>query len=375
VPSLARGGAERTVSRLTREWARSGHDVTVAVFNAANRVYPHGGHLLDLGAPARRGSFAARLLSASGNFVLRLLRLRKILRDNQFDLVFGFMESANIPLTLAALVAGKRASLTLSVRGNPDRMPWIHKCAAFCLYGLASRVVSVSMGAANRLVEIVPDIGGRIVTIYSPVGPEAFATSVSDPRENADENAGRYFFAAGRLVPGKGFDRMIRIFAAARFSGFGPGVALRVAGEGPERARLEGLIRALGLEGRVSLLGALEDPFAEMRRATAFLMASEHEGFPVVLIEAMACGCPVVAVDCDFGPREAIRDGIEGFLVRPGDAAAFARRLELLAADPDRREAMACAARLRAADFDPERAAAHWLLPIERLLPVERFAP
>jgi glycosyltransferase involved in cell wall biosynthesis len=148
---------------------------------------------------------------------------------------------------------------------------------------------------------------------------------------------------------------------------------LRVAGEGPERARLEGLIRALGLEGRVSLLGALEDPFAEMRRATAFLMASEHEGFPVVLIEAMACGCPVVAFDCDFGPREAIRDGIEGFLVRPGDAAAFARRLELLAADPDRREAMARAARIRAADFDPERAAAHWLLPIERLLPVERL--
>jgi glycosyltransferase involved in cell wall biosynthesis len=353
VPSLARGGAERTVSRLTREWERQGHVVTVALFNAASPVYPHGGDRIDLGAPAARGTAWSRMFTAPRAFILRVLRLRRLLREGDYDHVIGFMESANIPLALASLAAGRRAAVTLSVRGNPDRMQWFHKAAVFCLYGLAARVVAVSRGVAQRVDALAPGVSARLVVIHSPV-------DAGDPDEASPGMVpppARRFFAAGRLVPGKAFDRMIRVFASADC----PGSVLRIAGEGPERGRLEGLIRERGLADRVTLLGALENPLEEMRRATAFLMTSAHEGFPVVLIEAMACGCPVVAFDCDFGPREAFRDGIEGFLVPPGDDARFARRLEALFGNSDLRDAMARAALRRAGDFDPGRLAARWL--------------
>ncbi len=349
VPSLARGGAERTVSRLTLEWERGGHDVSVAVFNAVNQAYRHGGRLLDLGAPARPRGFA-RLFSAPRNLIVRALKLRRLLRTNHFDHVFAFMESANIPVLIASLGLPARERLVVSVRGNPGRMPWFHKAAAFCLYGIASRVVTVSKGAESRLAGMVPGLGGRVETIHSPVDPVDVVEKSTEPEGG--------FFAAGRLVRGKGFDRMLRIFAGADL----PGVMLRIAGEGPEFARLESSIRALGLEDRVKLLGALDDPLPEMRRALAFLMTSEHEGFPVALIEAMACGCPVVAFDCDFGPREAFRDGVEGFLVPPADDAGFARSMERIARDMALRAAMARAASLRAADFDAGSIAARWLL-------------
>ncbi len=113
-----------------------------------------------------------------------------------------------------------------------------------------------------------------------------------------------FIVAAGRLVHQKGFDVLIRAFAASVAE---RQISLVIVGEGPERAALEELARRHGVERLVHLPGFVENPWSYFARAAAFVCSSRWEGFGNVIIEAMACGTPVVTTDCDFGPREIVR--------------------------------------------------------------------
>jgi GalNAc-alpha-(1->4)-GalNAc-alpha-(1->3)-diNAcBac-PP-undecaprenol alpha-1,4-N-acetyl-D-galactosaminyltransferase len=348
VPSLRRGGAERVAAALTRAWSRE-HEVTLAVFNAAERAYVPGGTFVDLRAPAARG------LRSAGRFLLRVRRLRALLRALRPDLVIGFMETANIPLLIAALTTGDQRRLTLSLRGNPEKMALIHRFFAFLFYRFAARRALPSQGAASAAAKTLGLRGGDVKVIRSPLDLEEIAARAAEPPPGPPVD--RYFFAAGRLVPGKDFARLLRIFAAAETGG----ARLVLAGGGPEREALEALVAALGLHDRVRLLGETDNPFAWMKGALAFLMTSRHEGFPMVLIEAFACACPVIAFDCDFGPREAVRDGENGFLVPMHEDGTFVERLERVAFDPELRARLGAAAAQAAQEYALHRAAARWL--------------
>ncbi|WP_102127688.1 glycosyltransferase [Deinococcus planocerae] len=154
------------------------------------------------------------------------------------------------------------------------------------------------------------------------------------------------FAAMGRLVPGKGFDRLLQ--AAERARRAGANFRVDVAGEGPERRSLETLARALGVEDVVRFVGYVPDPHAFLAEHDAFLLTSRAEGFANVLVEAMACGLPVVAMDIRYGPNEIVVPGETGFLVPDGDLAGFAARLSELAADPALRARLGRAGRARA---------------------------
>jgi GalNAc-alpha-(1->4)-GalNAc-alpha-(1->3)-diNAcBac-PP-undecaprenol alpha-1,4-N-acetyl-D-galactosaminyltransferase len=352
IPSLRRGGAERVASTLSRAWSRD-HEVIVAVFNGAEPAYPHGGTRVDLGLPAARGSF--RPLRGAARMARRVLCLRALLAAQSPDRVIGFMETAALPLVLAAALSGNLGKLTVSVRGNPDRMELFQRLLARLFYPRAARIAFPSRQAAARGAALLALPASKVRVLRSPLdarSPEADARA-----ENAPE--GPYFFAAGRLVPGKDFERLLRLFARAETGG----ARLFIAGGGPERPRLEAVIAELGLAGRARLLGELADPFPFMRGALALLMTSRHESFPMTLIEAFACGCPAIVFDCDFGPREAVRDGDNGYLIPLEEDRLFIERMEQLASDPALRARLGAAARERAADFEPESAAAAWLEP------------
>jgi len=137
--------------------------------------------------------------------------------------------------------------------------------------------------------------------------------------------------AMGRLVPQKGFDMLIDAFAPLARNH--PDVTLEIWGEGPERSRLERRRDDLGLAGRVRLPGTTTEPHAAIGRAGVFVMSSRREGFPMVLGEAMASGVPCVSFDCPSGPRELIRDGVDGLLVPPNDVPALGAALERLITD------------------------------------------
>ena len=104
-------------------------------------------------------------------------------------------------------------------------------------------------------------------------------------------------------------------------------------GEGPERPYLEALVRECHLRGSVRLPGYTSSPATWMEKASAFVLSSRWEGMPGVLIEAMSCGVPCVASDCDFGPRELIEHGRNGLLARADDAHSLALQMERILDD------------------------------------------
>ena len=137
--------------------------------------------------------------------------------------------------------------------------------------------------------------------------------------------------SAGRLVGQKDFSTLIRAFAEVVKS---RPARLVILGEGRERDALAALVRELGIGHAVELPGFVANPFAWMARARVFAVSSIYEGLSMVLVEAMACGTPVVSTDCPHGPREVLEDGRWGLLVPVGDAEALATAILETLRDP-----------------------------------------
>jgi glycosyltransferase involved in cell wall biosynthesis len=168
---------------------------------------------------------------------------------------------------------------------------------------------------------------GRVVVIPNAVTPLGGPPSdVSQP----------IVVAAGRLAPQKGFDLLIAAFAqVARAE---PGWRLRICGGGPERAELRRLIVEHDASDHIQLLGRVHDIAEQMRQASLYVLSSRFEGFPLVLIEAMSKGLPVVSFDCPTGPADIVEHGVTGYLVPTGDVDALAEAmLDLIRDEPRRR--------------------------------------
>jgi glycosyltransferase involved in cell wall biosynthesis len=160
-------------------------------------------------------------------------------------------------------------------------------------------------------------------------------------REQLDEGEPA-FLAVGRLASQKGFDLLLQAFA--RCADSVPGWRLRVLGSGPLLGELTQLTTSLGLEDRVEWIPRHPAPWSHATRSSVFVLSSRYEGFPNVLLEAMAVGLPPVAFDCPSGPAEIIAPGRNGILVPGGDVERLADAMQEIATTPDLRERMAEAA-------------------------------
>ena len=239
--------------------------------------------------------------------------------------------------TVATLLAG------ISVPGHPpiipvlrnslERQPHRHKRRYRHLFGGAAHFVGVSQGVSDDLTATIEVPAERITTIYNPVLTPELHVSMAEPPNHPWLTDARepVILAAGRLVAQKDHATLIKAFA--RLSTRRP-CRLVVLGEGPERKRLERLVRSLDLTNRVALPGWVANPFAFMARASLFALSSTREGLPGVLIQALACGCPCVSTDCPSGPAEILQDGEYGPLVPVGDDAALAWAMERILDQP-----------------------------------------
>lgn len=177
------------------------------------------------------------------------------------------------------------------------------------------------------------------------------------PRTSSDLSS-PVVVAAGRYAPEKGYDRLIDAFASVAPEH--PDWVLKIFGHGPLRRSLEKQVAGLGMEGRVLLPGLAADIEAELRAASVFALSSIHEGLPMALAEAMACGVPGVAFDCAPGVREIVTDGVDGIVVPPRNVGALAQGLARLMADNELRRRLGAAARVNVAKFAPEAVLSQW---------------
>lgn len=168
-----------------------------------------------------------------------------------------------------------------------------------------------------------------------------------------------------RLDQQKNLDEAIRAFAQVVRKA--PKARLEIYGRGPDEKALQALIRQLGLQKSVFLKGYTSDPGAVYERAAACLLTSRYEGFGLVVLEAIARGCPVVSYDLNYGPSDIIEDGVTGFLVPQGNRGALAERTLRLLRDRELREGMSAACRASAQRFSPESYLARWSALFNRL--------
>jgi glycosyltransferase involved in cell wall biosynthesis len=203
-------------------------------------------------------------------------------------------------------------------------------------YPHADAIVAVSKGVADDLSRLAHLPRNRITTIFNAVDMNRIRELATAPvtDEWFADGAAPVLLAVGRLAPQKDYSTLLRAFALVRKH---HSVRLVILGEGPERERLQDEAVGLGIAADFKMPGAVPNPFPYMARARLFVMSSAWEGLPTVLMEALACGCPIVSTDCQSGPREILDEGSIGALVAVGDHEALATAiLRGLDAAPDR---------------------------------------
>jgi glycosyltransferase involved in cell wall biosynthesis len=238
-------------------------------------------------------------------------------------------------------------------RGQRDRLQLRH---ARYLYPKADAIVAVSEGVAEDVTRVTGISRDRITTIYNPVVTPELENLRHAPLDHPwfAPSSPPLILGVGKFKIQKDFPTLLRAFARVR--AVRP-ARLLILGEGRKRAELENLARELGVANDVALPGFVPNPFPYMTRASLFVLSSAWEGLPGALVEALACGCPVVSTDCPSGPAEILAGGLYGPLVPVGNDTALAEAiLSALDVPPDRDRL-----RARAALFSVDRATDRYL--------------
>lgn len=170
----------------------------------------------------------------------------------------------------------------------------------------------------------------------------------------------RRVIAVGRLDYQKGFDRLIRAWSLVQADGRFADWRLDLFGQGEWRDMLAGMVKELGLTGSVSINAPVKEIGAEYVASSLLVMSSHYEGFPMVMIEAMACGLPVVSFDYKCGPRDIIRHGEDGLLVKDGDVRGLAQAMMDVMGDEARRRQMSQEARKVVSTYSEEVVMRQW---------------
>lgn len=349
VPSVRGGGAERAMLMFARELVASGFPVDLVATSfegTLGETVPKGVRIVDL---------------KSSKTVYALPRLVRYLRQRKPRALYSTIMNANVVAVWAARFSGLRMPVIVRESNAPVSTPKlslshrvIFRLAPYS-YAYANGVIAVSQGVAEELSVIAPSIRDKVHVVPTPVISEDVIQQGAMPVDHPwlitkDKPV---ILSAARLQKHKGFLSLLHAFKKLRER---VDARLLVIGEGVYRSRIEQEIVALNLGEHVCLHGFQKNPFAFMSKADAFVLASEFEGLPNVLVQAMAFGTPVVATDCRSGPSEILCGGRFGHLVPVGDVNALADALEQALKEPRQEAAQEYARRVYGA---PSAAAAY----------------
>lgn len=392
--SLAGGGVERVMLNLIQACVERGHKVDLVLCQVEgpyqNQV-PKGVRVIELKTGSTSWLARAYILAADPLGFLPLLRsvllplktwkrfrhlpaLSRYLRHEHPQVVLSAMTHVNLMALWARRLARVETRLVVSehitkvqaMKDEAKKKRWHWRFLPPVIqraYLWADAIIAVSDGVAEDLFLFTGIPRKRITTIYNPIVTPELHRQAQVPLEHPwfTPGAPPVVLGAGRLRPQKDFPILIRAFARARAV---REMRLMILGGGKDeqkeaqsKAPLLALAKQLGVDDDVAFPGFVENPFAYMARASVFVLSSAWEGFGNVIVEALACGCPVVSTNCPSGPAEILENGKYGALVPVGDDAALADAiLSTLRTPPDRDQL-----RTRAATFTVDHAAEQYL--------------
>ena len=328
VPHLRTGGGEISMLRLAAGFAAMGLHVDLVVHSEATRELevPTGVTLINLNC---------------GGTAAAVWRLSQLLRARRPDWLLSAFPHTNIATVAALALSGldsrciisEHAPLSLQIEKQGSWRYRLLPPLVRWAYRRAHAVVAVSGGVRDDLQRLLgPGVTPHVISnpVLAPDFEIEMAQVPGDPWFIDDSL--QVVLSVCRLSVEKDLATLVRAFAEVHRDQ--PATRLVLAGEGPDRQRLASLIADMGLDGVVHLPGRTATPLALMRHAAVFVLASQYEGFGNVLVEAMACGTPVVSTDCPVGPREILEGGRLGTLVPVGDAPAMAQAITAALAMP-----------------------------------------
>lgn len=351
LPDLRGGGAERVMVDLAREFSRLGHTVEFVLMQATG----------DFLTEAQRDFAVVDLAASQTRYVPTALA--RYLRERKPSTVIANMW----PLTSAAVIGktlSRQRCCLLLVEHNTLTRQYaacgvLHavflSVSMAATYRFADRIAAVSEGSAMDTARLARVHSSRVTVLYNPIPQRPMPS----PEERAKADSlwacppGQRILAVGSLKDQKNQPLLLRAIAAIER----PDARLMLVGQGESEVALRALASDLGIADRVIFAGFHADPTPFYATADLFVLSSDYEGFGNVIVEAMACGTPVVSTDCPSGPAEILQGGRFGCLVPVGDAPALARAMEAALDTRVDRDALIH----RASDFAPEMAARKYL--------------
>lgn len=291
-------------------------------------------------------------------------RLSALLRSGRFDIVHVQGWPSILYVALASLLNPQVRYIVTEPNITNRRRRWHLKPLERFLYSRFEHIVAVSQAAKNALVTYLPETEPKITVIYNTLDRP---TLDAEKRERAtarkllglDENV-PLILSAGGLSYKKGID--VLLHALAHLQQLHPTLnpLTMIAKEGAERPSLEQLAAQLGLQTRVQFIGFRSDLAVYMSAADVLVLSSRWEGCPMVILEAMALGLPIVATDVG-GVPELIQDEVSGLLVPSENPKALGEALGRMLINRDRAMQMGCAAQLRSEQFTVQSQAPHFV--------------
>lgn len=341
--SLGNGGAERVLTTLANYFINK-YEITIITFNDEKSFYKLDEKIKIVSLKSNKSS--KNIFDAIKNNISTIIKLTKVIKVVNSDIVISFMTRSNILSILACKILNK--PIIISERTNYDF--------------LASRVwgkirKSIYPFCSHLVVQSDYDLEKyTFVKNVSIIENPLFINNFKEQIQRED-----YFLAVGRLDKVKGFDILIEAYSKLDTSW-----ELKIVGEGNERKALEEQIERLGLTDKVELLGRKSDVEKYYYEAGIFILSSRMEGYPNVLVESMSCGCPSISFDCKTGPGSIIQDGINGKLIENGDINSLSKVMNELSLDSESREKVSIKALEIREKLNIERIAKKWIFLFRR---------